>query len=134
MSFTYALALTDDISKLRLEIGDTSPEAGAGVKPDGNYYHDEELTYFLTKEGGSLGCAAAALCEALSIAWTKVASASVGPLSEQQGETAAKYAARGATLREQFGWGNAEVIGTETLQVGVLNLGFMATDSGDEYA
>ena len=135
MSFTYSLDFADDISKLRLEIGDTSPETGMGVKPGGAYYHDQELTYFLTKEG-SVGCAAAAVCEALAVSWNKVASASVGPLSEQQGEIAAKYAKSAAALRDQFGYGNtAATSASSTLTTGVINLGFMADDStSDEYA
>ena len=135
MSFTYSLDLTDSISQLRLEIGDTSPEKGMGVKPGGDYYHDGELSYFLTKEGNSVGCAAAAVCEALAVAWSKVASTSVGPLSEQQDTIAAKYAAQGRALRDQYGYGNAAALGSTGLQVGVLNLGFMSDDSsGDEYA
>lgn len=133
MGFTYHLALTDTISQLRLEIGDTSPESGQGVKPDGNYYHDEELTYFLTKEG-SLGCAAAAVCEALARAWTKIASASVGPLSEQQGEIAAKFSAQARTLRDQYGYGDTAMTTSAGLTAGVINHGFAEIDSTDEYA
>lgn len=133
MSFSYSLDLTDSISQLRLEIGDTSPENGAGVKPNGAYLHDEELNYFINKEG-SVGCAAAAVCEALSRLWSSVASTSVGPLSEQQGENAAKWDARAKALRDQFGYGDTAAATGKTLATGVIRLGFMASDSTDEYA
>lgn len=131
MTHSYSLALTDSISKIRFEIGDTSPEAGQGVKPDGNYLHDEELQYILTKEG-TFGRALAGVCEVLARMWTKVASASVGPLSEQQGEIAAKWASRAKELRATYGYDTDDTVSGFT--AGVINLGFAEVSSGDEYA
>lgn len=46
MSFTYTLS--DNTGKVRLAIGDTSSTSGAGVKPDGTNFTDEELAVFIT--------------------------------------------------------------------------------------
>lgn len=46
MSFTYSLS--DNTGKVRLAIGDTSSTTGAGVRPDGTNFSDEELAVFIT--------------------------------------------------------------------------------------
>lgn len=45
MSFTYSLST--NTGKIRLAIGDTSSSTGAGVKPDGSNFSDEELAVFI---------------------------------------------------------------------------------------
>lgn len=133
MSFSYGLDLTDPISQLRLEIGDVSPVPGAGVRPDGTCYQDEELSYFLTREGNVVGCAAAALCEALAVAWTSIGTTVIGPMSEQHISTAGKFADRAKLLRSQYGYGAAVVSSASTsLSVGTLDLGFQTGDDGVE--
>lgn len=132
MSFTYDLTLAPDISQIRLELGDTSPMDGDGVQPNGKPFEDEELAYFLSKEGGSVMRATAAACEALSRAWSKMASINVGGRSEQFGVIAKEWATRAATLRDQYGSGSDT---SSTLTAGVLDLNFAETGSaGDEYA
>lgn len=107
MSFNYDLASTDAaivrISKVRLQIDDTV--AGKGVRPDGSNFTDEELTVFLTREGNDEMRAAAAACEALSVHWSRIASITVGPRSEQAGKVASEYRASAEELRRQYGYG-----------------------------
>lgn len=46
MSFTYSsTSLTTDLAKVRLTIGDTT--SGAGPRPDGSNFTDEELAIFI---------------------------------------------------------------------------------------
>lgn len=52
MTFTYsATDLSTDLAKLRLALGDTT--SGAGVRPDGGNFSDEELQVFLDGLGSS---------------------------------------------------------------------------------
>lgn len=47
MTFTYSgTSLTSNLAKVRLAIGDTT--SGAGVKPDGSNFTDEELDVFIS--------------------------------------------------------------------------------------
>lgn len=133
MTFTYDLTtLADPISQLRLEIGDTSPVPGAGVKPDGTCYQDQELTYFLTREGDIVGCAAAAVCEALARAWSSIGQISLGQISETHISTASKWADQAKLLRSQYGYGAAlPTDNGSSLTVGSLDLGFQAYDSNE---
>lgn len=105
MTFTYDLASADEaiaaLSQVRLELGDTT--AGQGVRANGANLADEELTVMLDREGGDVMRATAAACEMLSRDWSRVASTTVGPRSQQFGTIAEQYAKRAATLREQYG-------------------------------
>lgn len=110
MAFSYNLAsgdpLTVEISKVRFELGDTV--AGSGPRANRTNFTDEELTMVLDAQG-ALGAAnrpmqtVAALCETLSREWTKVASISVGPRSQQFGSVAAEWAKRAASLTLLYG-------------------------------
>ncbi|HRF49101.1 MAG TPA: hypothetical protein PLC98_15825 [Anaerolineales bacterium] len=132
MSFSYSLALEDPISQVRLEIGDTSPVPGSGPKPDGSCYQDEEIAYFLRREGDIVGCAAAALCEALARAWASIGTTTIGQISEQHISTAGKYADQAKLLRAQYGYGAVlPTDGGNSLSVGTIDLGFQAADTGE---
>lgn len=49
MTFTYSsTSLSTDLAKVRLAIGDTSSATGAGIRPDGTNFSDEELAVFIT--------------------------------------------------------------------------------------
>lgn len=49
MTFTYnSTSLSTDLAKVRLAIGDTSSATGAGIRPDGTNFSDEELDVFIT--------------------------------------------------------------------------------------
>lgn len=102
MTFTYDLAT--DIGLIRLELDDV--EAGAGVRPTGANFTDEELQVWLTREGSVFGAAAAA-CEALARAWSRIASQSVGGRSEQAGAVAEEWRKRAGELRQRSGGGPA---------------------------
>ena len=103
MSFSYDL--TTDIGVVRLELGDTTPDAG--VKPDGTNLSNEELQVWLTREGGVM-LAVAAACEALARQWSGVANLTVGPRSEQADTVAAKWSTRASELRGLYGYGDED--------------------------
>lgn len=103
MAFTYNLST--DVGKVRLEIGDTvdsSTVAGAGVKPSGDNFSDEEVQYFLTQEGSKMKAVAAA-AETLSRQWAVAANISLGSRSESFGEVSARWALIAADLRRTWG-------------------------------
>lgn len=100
MTFTYVLST--DIGKIRLELGDTSATAGAGVKPDGTNLTDEEIQVWLTREGAVMPAAAAG-CEALARMWARVANITVGPRREDLGQVAKAWTEQAKSLREQHG-------------------------------
>lgn len=100
--FTYDL--TTDVGKLRLEIGDQSE--GAGVRPDGSNFADEELETILEQEGNVLGRGIARACEILANAWATLADLTVGPRSEKLSQVAARFEKRAAALRMQYGGGS----------------------------
>jgi hypothetical protein len=120
MSFSYDV--TTDIGVMRLELGDTTP--GAGVKPDGGNFSNEELQVWLTREG-SVMCAVAAACEALARQWSASSDISVGPRSESASQVAEAWEKRAALLRTNYGYGDANV--SEDIDVGVLVLDFQQT-------
>ncbi len=100
MGFTYDIGLADDVSKVRLELGDEV--CGNGIKPDGGNFDDSELSYWLTREGSVMRAVAAA-CEALARSWSKVATLSVGPRREELSQVARSWADRAKELRRQYG-------------------------------
>lgn len=110
MPFTYDLSspdpLTVEISMVRFELEDIV--AGRGPRANGSNFSDEELTMVLGTQG-ALGAAnrpmqaVAALCDTLARGWSKVASTSVGPRSQQFAAVADAFAKRAETLRAQYG-------------------------------
>lgn len=109
MAFTYQPDLSDDVSKLRFELGDIVENTG--ILPDGTNVQDETLQSIITTEG-SVGLAAARMCEILSRMWTRYAgSVSVGARSEtfRQAEI---YRDMAASLRSQYG-GGARAVSVE---------------------
>ena len=127
MSFTYDL--TTDAGKLRLEIGDSTEDAG--VRPDGSNFSDEEIAYIFDQEG-SLGCAVARACEMLATLWATAADLTVGPRSEKLGQVADRFEVRAKALRVQYGGGSTGARG-----VGVIRAdGYQSTtepEASDEY-
>jgi hypothetical protein len=90
-----------DVLTVRLEIGDQLD--GAGVKPNGSHFTDAEILYWLEAEDGEVMRAAARACEALARHWSKIATYSDGPRSEQLGKIADDWANQAKALREQYG-------------------------------
>ena len=104
MAFTYDLAT--DIGKLRFEIGDTDPDEGKGVKPDGSYITDEELQVLLDREV-TVGRAAAATCEVLARMYARFVDLSVGPRRESASQASQAYLTQARELRSQYGGGGS---------------------------
>jgi hypothetical protein len=121
MTFTYDRASEDAetllISKVRLEIDDTVE--GEGVRPNGTNLSDEEIAVLLEREGDDEMRAAAAACELLSRAWSKIASISAGPRREEAGKIAAEFRASAVELRRQHGYGS---------QGGMMSIGTIRVD------
>lgn len=94
MSFSYILnssnATMAAIARVRLEIGDTSEDAG--VLPDGGNFSDEEITVYLTDNGQSVAQTVNALAGVLSRRWATVADVSVGPRSESLSQVSKAWA------------------------------------------
>ena len=102
--FTYDL-LSDDadvalIGAVRLELGDT--KFGAGVKPDGSNFSDEELQYFVDQAEGDVNGAVGCACRSLAKQWTNVANVTVGPRKEELGKVAGEWATRAKELVPGF--------------------------------
>ena len=105
MTFTYAGALATEAEEIRLAIGDTQENDGPRPYSDSaSNFSDAEVAYALSEEG-SVGKAAAYLCEVLAREWaseagtTKLADFS---LASQQ---AAMYRNLAADLRRKHGGG-----------------------------
>ncbi len=76
MTFTYSgTALSTDLAKVRLAIGDTSNSTGAGVRPDGSNFTDEELAVFITTALAAGGTWRSAVAPVLRILSNQYASA-----------------------------------------------------------
>lgn len=93
-----------EIGEVRMELGDDTQ--GDGVRPDGANLTDAQVQKLLDREG-SVMLAVAAACELLARQWTRVATISVGPRSEQLGAVAAQWQARADKLRAQYGGAGA---------------------------
>lgn len=116
MSFTYDLASSDSdtvaLSKVRLEIGDTTEDAG--VKPNGSNLADEEISVWLSDEDDNVMRAAARACEALSRMWSPVGNYSSGPRREDLGKVSADWAARAEALRTLYGGSSGSTFAVAT--------------------
>ena len=77
MAFTYDLST--NVGKIRLELGDTIQNSG--IRPNNGNLSDEELQYWVSREGHVMRAVAAA-CEALARMWSSSTTISVGPHSE----------------------------------------------------
>ena len=96
MTFTYDLSSVNEnalnISRVRLELGDTT--ANAGVRPSGSNLTDEEILLWLEEEGNDIMQTVARACAALANMWTNVANITVGPRREELGQIAKGWADR----------------------------------------
>ena len=122
MAFTYTGALDTDLDKLRFEIGDTV--SGSGVLPDGTNIPDATLTAIITAEG-SVGLAAARVCESMARHWARVASSiAVGARSETN-KQAEMWRTMAQDLRLQYGGGGT--------QSGMFSVGMKRDDGYAEW-
>lgn len=103
MAFTYDLGSANagllNISKVRLEIGDTV--SGVGVRPDGSNLSNEEIQTWLTAEGDDVMLAAARACDALARMWSTVGNEKVGPLSISLSQVSERFEKQAVALRSQ---------------------------------
>lgn len=100
MTFTYAGTLATDLDKIRFHIGDTT--SGAGPKPDGTNFTDEELGGLLTAEG-SVGRAVAGVYEALAVIWAPKYDFTSEGQSFRRSTPSERFAKLAAEWREQYG-------------------------------
>lgn len=101
MSFTYDFALNADVSRVRLAIGDTS--YGAGIKPDGTNFSDEEITAILTDTGNDYNAATYVFLKSLANMWGTYVDITVGPRKESLSDIAFHYAKRASEMGKQTG-------------------------------
>lgn len=95
MAFTYDLSATGDdlnISKVRLEIGDTVEDSG--VLPDGSNLADDEIQLYLDAASDNIGSAVSAISTMLSRRWAGVVDVAVGPRRESLSKVSEQWAAR----------------------------------------
>lgn len=94
--FTYQLDSDDAgiaaVSRLRLEIGDNREDDG--VLMDGSNFSDEELAYYLGKNGDDIGAAVTELCSVLARHWSRAADVAVGPRRESLSQVATAWQER----------------------------------------
>jgi hypothetical protein len=106
--FTYDLNSSDldiaNISKIRLEVGDTDEERG--IKPDGENYTNDEILYVFNDEERIVGRAAARICELAAASWTSVPRTMFGALFDPRA-VARNFMLKSKTLREQHGFSSA---------------------------
>jgi hypothetical protein len=112
MAFTYELDSADaelvEVAQVRFHLGDTVESRGP--RADHSNFSDEEVKMMLNSLD-TLGAAyrpmkaVASLCEVLARDWSKIATISVGPRSQQYGENAKQWAARAIELRQRYGGG-----------------------------
>lgn len=93
-------SLSTDIGKVRLEIGDTVEDKGP--RPNGANLTDDELQYWITREGHVMRAVAAA-CEALARMWSSSTTISIGPHSETLSLIAGMWDDRAKKLRAVYG-------------------------------
>ena len=109
MTFSYDVesttAKTLAISKIRLEIGDTSEERG--VKPDGSNYTDEEIYLLYQDEDEIVGRTAARICEQLATSWSSVPRTMFGSLFDPR-HVGRNYMRQSDNLRKRYGYTNDE--------------------------
>lgn len=107
MSFTYdlgsALLEVQDISKIRLLIGDTIVDEGP--KPTGHNFEDEELLAFLDEEEDDTGKAAALAIETLANMWASVPRTMFGALIDPRAN-AAHLRQAAQQMRDKYGHTN----------------------------
>lgn len=112
MAFTYDLGSANadllNISKVRLEIGDTV--SGVGVRPDGSNLSNEEIQHWLTEESGDVMLAAARACDALSRMWSTVGNEKVGPLSISLSQVSERFEKLAIACRSQSAAASATIV------------------------
>jgi hypothetical protein len=104
-TYSFDPALSSNVDKLRVELGDTVLNQGQGVKPGGANLSNEELTYWLAQAASEtnviLGAAVRA-CDALAHMWAPAHDITSGPESESFSQTADRWSQEAARLRARI--------------------------------
>lgn len=128
MGFSYVLNSSDAtvaaIARVRLEIGDTTEDAG--ILPDGSNLSDEEITVYLTEYSSSIPQTVNAIAGVLSRRWATVADVSVGPRSESLSQVSKAW----ATVADKLGGSEAGTV--FSLAPGRVD-GYSENAESDEY-
>lgn len=104
-TYTFDATLSDNRSKLRVELGDQVLNQGKGVKPGGGNLSNEELEYWLTEASSASHVvleAAARGCEALARMWAPAHDLEDGPIKEAFSQTADRWNKQAAQLRARI--------------------------------
>lgn len=119
MAFTYNVSTA--LGQLRLEIGDTV--SGAGPRPDGTNYSDEELNVVLTPiiaAGGGYGLAVARVLRRLANEYSHYADVTIGEFSMRYAAVAENYRRQAALWETTIDTTGAAVSGG--ISVGTMTL------------
>ena len=130
MAFTYRLST--DLGKTRLAIGDTVN--GAGPRPEGANYSDEEINVYLTPAiaaGYSYGRAVVQLLRLLANEWAGKANISIGEYKVEYSATAASFRAAAAEWERITDASGAQTAGgISTGRMILSNSVYEVTDAG----
>jgi len=102
VTFTYLGTLATDLDKVRFYVGDTSSATGAGVKPGGTNFTDEEFSGLLVVEG-SVGRAVAGAFETLAGLFARQVDFTLGPRREALSQAAERYTKLAEQWRSKYG-------------------------------
>jgi hypothetical protein len=102
VTFTYVGTLATDLDKLRFSIGDTSSTTGAGIKPDGTNFTDEELSGLMTAEGSWQRSVAGAF-EILAATYARFVDITLGPRKEALSQASGRYHKMALDWRKKYG-------------------------------
>lgn len=131
MAFTYDPTEMDtDLAKLRLAIGDTAD--GAGPRPDGSNFSDEELSVFLVEAlaaGGTWRTAAVQVLRVLANQYAAAAkSTRDAEISEDLTGTAAVLREQAADFERSTTTSGAPV--SQGMTAGLISLGHLLPEWG----
>ncbi len=104
MTFTYNVTPSTDLDLIRLTIGDNVEDTG--VKPNGTNYSDEEINFFLSKEGNNPNKTVARLYENLATLYATYVDTKIGSRDEKLSKVADNYIKLAAKWRDDYGYGD----------------------------
>jgi hypothetical protein len=113
MTVTYAYAMTDDVSRVRFWLRDTT--VAAGPLPGDANFTDSEIEELIALEGDWRRAVAAGF-EALASAWSRHPNFTSGDLSISRSDIARQYREQAADWRRRYGSSGA----TASVVVGSL--------------
>ena len=133
MTFTYTIGSSDPdtlfVARIRLGLGDVTENTG--VRPDNSNFSDEEVLDVKSREDDELERTLAHMCEILSRQWSALADLTIGPRREAYSSTSESWAKRAQTLRDNYGYGDSNVVETP----GIIKVdGYSKTTPSDAVA